>query len=124
MISLQNLDHEHAFSDRDVSLLTTIAASLSVALHTGRLIDETRQRVAELGTINEVGAAITAQLEVNPLLALVGDKTSEAFNADIAYVALLDEESGTIEFPYYVEDGASQAAGATASRHRPHLARH
>ncbi|MGH2380399.1 MAG: GAF domain-containing protein, partial [Candidatus Limnocylindria bacterium] len=107
VISLQNLDREYAFSDSDVSLLTTIAASLSVALHTGRLIDETRQRMAELGTINEVGAAITAQLEVNPLLALVGDKTGDAFDADIAYVALLDEESGMIEFPYYVERGTS-----------------
>jgi signal transduction histidine kinase/CheY-like chemotaxis protein len=106
VISLQNLDREHAFSDGDVSLLTTIAASLSVALHTGRLIDETRQRVSELGTINEVGAAITAQLEVDPLLALVGDKARAAFDADIAYVALLDEESGMIEFPYYVEMGS------------------
>ena len=108
VISLQNLDREYAFSEADVSLLTTIAASLSIALRTGRLIDETRQRVAELGTINEVGEAITAQLEVNPLLALVGDKTQAAFAADIAYVALLDEESGMIEFPYYVEKGADQ----------------
>ncbi|MDQ3690290.1 MAG: GAF domain-containing protein, partial [Chloroflexota bacterium] len=109
VISLQNLDREYAFSEADVSLLTTIAASLSIALRTGRLIDETRKRVAELGTINEVGEAITAQLEVNPLLALVGEKTRAAFDADIAYVALLDEESGMIEFPYYVENGADQA---------------
>ena len=33
----------------------------------------------------------------------------EAFKADIAYVALLDEELGVIEFPYYVEDGAHAA---------------
>ncbi|MDQ4035069.1 MAG: GAF domain-containing protein [Chloroflexota bacterium] len=108
VISLQNLDREYAFSEADVSLVTTIAASLSIALRTGRLIDETRQRVSELGTINEVGTAITAQLEVNPLLALVGDKTREAFNADIAYVALLDEDSRMIEFPYYVEKGTHQ----------------
>ncbi|MGH2401138.1 MAG: GAF domain-containing protein [Candidatus Limnocylindria bacterium] len=108
VISLQNLDREHAFSDADVSLLTTIAASLSIALRTGRLIDETRQRVAELGTINQVGEAITAQLEVNPLLVLVGDKTREAFGADIAYVALLDEEARMIDFPYYVEKGSDQ----------------
>ena len=49
VISLQNLDREHAFSERDVSLLTTLAASLSVALRNGRLVDETRQRAAELG---------------------------------------------------------------------------
>jgi GAF domain-containing protein/CheY-like chemotaxis protein len=108
VISLQNLDREYAFSDSDVSLLTTIAASLSVALHTGRLIDETRARVAELGTINEVGAVITEQLEVEPLLQLVGDKTRAAFEADIAYVALLDDETGMISFPYYVEAGTDQ----------------
>jgi GAF domain-containing protein/CheY-like chemotaxis protein len=105
VISLQNLDREHAFSEADVSLLTTIAASLSVALHTARLIDETRRRVAELGTINEVGEAITAEMELQPLLDLVGDKTREAFSADIAYVALLDEEERQIDFPYYVEAG-------------------
>jgi GAF domain-containing protein/CheY-like chemotaxis protein len=108
VISLQNLDREYAFSETDVSLLTTIAASLSVALRTGRLIDETRQRVAELGTINTVGEALTARPEVGPLLALVGEKTRDAFDADITYVALLDEETQIIEFPYYVERGSHE----------------
>ena len=54
VITLQNLDREHAFSDGDVRLLTTMAASLSVALENARLIAETRQRVAELATVNEV----------------------------------------------------------------------
>ena len=105
VMSLQNLDREYAFDERDVSLLSTIAASLSVALRTGRLIDETQRRVAELATINEVGEAISAQLEVTPLLALVGEKTRDAFEADIAFVALVDEEAEQIDFPYYVEDG-------------------
>jgi GAF domain-containing protein len=55
VISLQNIDREDAFSDSDVELLTTLAASLSVALENVRLIDETRQRLAELATINQVG---------------------------------------------------------------------
>ena len=108
VISLQNLDREYAFDERDVSLLTTIAASLSVALRTGRLIDETRRRVGELATINTVGEAITAELEVGPLLALVGEKTRDAFDADITYVALLDAETNLIEFPYHVEDGREE----------------
>ncbi len=87
---------------------TTIAASLSVALRTGRLLDETRRRVSELGTINDVGEAITAQLEVEPLLAVVGERAREAFDADIAYVALVDQEGGKIDFPYYAEEGATQ----------------
>jgi GAF domain-containing protein/CheY-like chemotaxis protein len=107
-ISLQNLDREHAFDERDLSLLTTIAASLSVALRTGRLIDETRQRVAELGTINAVGEAITEQLEVEPLLAIVGERARQAFEADITYVALIDDERAMIDFPYYIEAGTTQ----------------
>jgi GAF domain-containing protein/CheY-like chemotaxis protein len=108
VISLQNLDREEAFDDGDLSLLTTIAASLSVALRTGRLIDETQRRVAELGTINAVGEAISAQLEVRPLLELVGETTREAFEADIAFVALLDEQSEIIDFPYYHESGRNE----------------
>ncbi|HET8571948.1 MAG TPA: GAF domain-containing protein [Candidatus Limnocylindria bacterium] len=107
VISLQNLDREYAFNEADVSLLTTIAASLSVAVRTGRLIDETRQRVAELGTINSVGEALTARPEVGPLLELVGEKTREAFDADITYVALVDEELGIVNFPYFVERGSN-----------------
>ena len=47
-VSLQNLDREHAFSEADVRLLTTLAGSLSVALENARLFDETQQRTAEL----------------------------------------------------------------------------
>jgi signal transduction histidine kinase/DNA-binding response OmpR family regulator len=105
VISLQNLDREHAFDESDISLLVTLAASLSVALRTARLMDETQKRVDELATINSVGQALTTQLELTPLLAIVGEKLQEAFDADIAFIALLDEARGAIDFPYYVEDG-------------------
>ena len=43
VISLQNLDREDAFTESDVRLLTTLAASLSVALENARLFDETKR---------------------------------------------------------------------------------
>jgi FOG: GAF domain len=43
MISLQNLDREHAFSENDVSLLKTLANSMSVALESARRFDETNR---------------------------------------------------------------------------------
>ena len=55
VISLHNLDHEHAFSDADVRLLTTFAASLSIGLENARLFEETRQRAAELAIVNGSG---------------------------------------------------------------------
>ena len=58
VISLQNVDREHAFGETDQRLLATLAGSLSVALDNARLVHETRQRVAELATVNSVGQAL------------------------------------------------------------------
>jgi signal transduction histidine kinase/DNA-binding response OmpR family regulator len=105
VISLQNLDHEHAFSESDVRVLTTLAGSLSVALENARLIHETRQRVAELAIVNSVGAAVAAQLDLDTLVELVGERMHDAFDADIVYVALLDSATQLISFPYHMERG-------------------
>ena len=107
-ISLQNLDRKNAFSEADVRLLTTLASSLSVALENARLVDETRQRAAELAIVNDVGQAAAAQLDLDALLGLVGDKMAETFRADIVYIALLDRATGVIDFPYYSENGVRQ----------------
>ena len=108
VISVQNLDREGAFDERQVGLLTTLASSLSVALENARLLEETRQRAAELATVNEIGQAVSAQLDLAPLIELVGSELRATFDADIVYVALLDTERGLITFPYYIEDGISE----------------
>jgi GAF domain-containing protein/DNA-binding response OmpR family regulator len=114
VISLQNIDRENAFSQSDIELLRTLAASLSVALENVRLIDETRQRLAELATVNEVGNALATQLELDNLLELVGEEMRRTFDADIVYVALIDPTGASIEFPYYYEGGARGAQAPMA----------
>ncbi|MGZ4137483.1 MAG: GAF domain-containing protein, partial [Actinomycetota bacterium] len=104
-ISLQNLDHEHAFSDADVGLLTTLAGSLSVALENARLFEETRQRAAEMSIVNSVGQAVAEQLDLAALIDRLGDQLRELFEADIVYIALHDTSTDLIEFPYYFEEG-------------------
>ncbi len=104
-ISLQNLDRDNAFSPSDIELLTTLAASLSVALENVRLIDETRQRLAELATVNDIGQALSSQLDLDALLELVGEQMRRTFEADIVYVALHDVEQKLISFPYFREFG-------------------
>src|SRR4051812_37800057 len=108
VISLQNLDRENAFSQSDVSLLTTLVGNLSVALENVRLVEEMRLRVTELGTINSVGQAVAQQLDLGMLIELVGERVRETFNADIAYVALHDVGREMIDFPYYFESGSRQ----------------
>jgi PAS domain S-box-containing protein len=105
VISLQNVDRTHAFGEDDERLLTTLAGSLSVALDNARLLHETRQRVAELATVNSVGQALSSQLDLDALIELVGEQVRETFDAGIAYVALHDRPSGRIDFAYYYESG-------------------
>ena len=105
VILLGNLDREHAFSEGDVRLLTTLAGSLSVALENARLFDETRQRAAELAIVNNVGQALAEQLELDALIERLGDQLREVFAADLVYVALHDQTTDMIEFAYYSEHG-------------------
>ncbi|MEM9996122.1 MAG: GAF domain-containing protein, partial [Bacteroidota bacterium] len=99
-VSLQNLDHERAFSDGDVRLLTTLANSMTVALENARLFAESRQQAVELDTVNRVSRALNAQLDFDALVHLVGERMRETFDADIVYVAMHDRTTDLIHFPY------------------------
>ena len=107
VVSLQNIIRENAFSESDMRLLQTLANSMSIALENARLFDETQrllketeQRAAELATVNTVSSALASELDLTALIHLVGEQMRSIFDADIAYVALLDEASGMINFPY------------------------
>jgi signal transduction histidine kinase/CheY-like chemotaxis protein/tetratricopeptide (TPR) repeat protein len=107
VIGLDNMDREHAFSDSDLRLLTTLAGSMSVALEGARLFEQTQtllaqaeQRAGELATVNALGQALNSKIDLAELIRTLGDKMRETFRADIVYVALLDEAAGVIRFPY------------------------
>ena len=112
VIALENIDHENAFSDSDVRLLTTLASSMSVALEnarlfaeTKRLLAETDQRAAELTIINSVQQGLAAKLDMQAVYDLVGDRIRDIFSADTTYIARYDRQSNLILFPYYVDRG-------------------
>jgi signal transduction histidine kinase/DNA-binding response OmpR family regulator/putative methionine-R-sulfoxide reductase with GAF domain len=107
LISLQDFRKEHAFSESDVRLLETLANSMSVALEnarlfneTQRLLKETEQRAAELATVNTLSQALASATQLEALIALTGEQMRRTFAADIVYVALLDPQTSTINFPY------------------------
>jgi GAF domain-containing protein/CheY-like chemotaxis protein/HPt (histidine-containing phosphotransfer) domain-containing protein len=109
VILLGNLDREHAFTEGDVGLLTTLAGNLSVALENARLFEETKQQAAELGIVNDMGQALAAQLDLDALIQRLGEQLHDLFQADIVYVALLDRARGMIDFPYYQGDQQANA---------------
>jgi GAF domain-containing protein len=105
VVSLQNLDREHAFSELDVRLLTTLAGSLSVALENAKLFEETRQRNAELALINDVQRGLAEHLDAQAMYDLVGGRIQEIFDAQVVDIDILDPASGLIHFAYEIERG-------------------
>src|SRR4029079_7976227 len=112
VISMADLEREHAFSDSDVRLLQTLANSMSVALENARLFDETQrlfkeseQRAAELAIINSVQQALAAELNMQGIYDAVGDKIREIFNQADMSIRIYDPHSDLIHYPYIYEGG-------------------
>ena len=117
-ISLQNLDRKHAFSEADLRLLTTLAASLSVALESARLFDETKRllteterRAAELAIVNSVQRGLAAELDVQAMYELVGERASDVFDTQVVDIAIYDPRTELMS-----SRSRSSAARATRSR--------
>ncbi len=94
----------HAFSESDERIVSTIAASMGVALENARLFDATRQQNAELAIVNEIGAALAKQLDFEAIVELVGARISAIFSAHSMFIALYDPATRLISFPYSIEE--------------------
>src|SRR5205823_6088281 len=112
LISLIDIDREHAFSDSDVRLLQTLANSMSVALENARLFDETQrllketeQRNAELAVINSIQQGLVAQLDLHAIVDLVGDKLREVFRTGDLSIGWLDEQNDMLTPAFLYEHG-------------------
>ncbi len=72
---------------------------------TNRLLDETRQRAAELAIINSVQQGLAAQLDLDGVIRLVGDKVREIVESNSIAIGLYDKTAGVIHVPYVYEHG-------------------
>jgi signal transduction histidine kinase/putative methionine-R-sulfoxide reductase with GAF domain len=111
-ISLQNIERENAFSESDISLLSTLASSMSVALENARLFDETQrllreteQRNVELAIINSVQQSLASKLDMQAVYDLVGDKICDLLNAQSVWIITFDPATRTRRVRYRFEDG-------------------
>lgn len=88
MMSLQNLDREDAFTDSDVRLLSTIAASMSVALDNAHLFEETSRHARESAALNEVGRDISATLNLSAVMDKIAAHARDLLNGSSSAIYL------------------------------------
>nr|HET7859707.1 GAF domain-containing protein [Caldimonas sp.] len=87
-------------------------ASSKLALENARLVEErerllkeTAQRNAELAVINAIQQGISAELELNAIIDLVGDKLRELFRTGNVNIAWWDDKTNLVQVLYRYEHG-------------------
>ena len=108
-VSLQNPDREHAFSESDIRLLTTLANSMIVALESARRFKQIQQRNAELAIINAVQEGLVARLDMDAMYELVGETVRATFEVEGVFICAYDESSDMLSYPYEIEQGVRGA---------------
>ncbi|TMG98037.1 MAG: GAF domain-containing protein, partial [Betaproteobacteria bacterium] len=111
-IHVESFEREYAFGEAEVRLVSTVAASMGVALENARLFDETQrlfqaeqQRAAELAVINRIQQGMAAKLDFQTIVDLVGDKLREVFNSGDVGIRSYDPAANLVHFLYEYEHG-------------------
>jgi GAF domain-containing protein/CheY-like chemotaxis protein len=119
-ISIENYEREGAFGEAEVRLVTTVAASMGIALENARLFDEsqrllkeTERRNAELAVINSIQHGMAEKLEFDAIIELVGDKLREVFARGSVSVRWFDPTTGLIHYLYENAEGVRQQVAPT-----------
>jgi signal transduction histidine kinase len=76
------------FTDEDEELLTLLAAQAAVAVENARLYESATAWSQQLESLNEVGAALVGELELEPLLDLIASRLRELISARLVAIAL------------------------------------
>jgi signal transduction histidine kinase len=76
------------FTDEDEELVELLAAQAAVAVENARLYESATAWSQQLESLNEVGAALVGELELDPLLDLVASRLRQLIGARLVAIAL------------------------------------
>lgn len=82
-----------AFNERQEWLVSSLAAHAGVAVQNAQLYQQTQQQLAELSTLYQASATMTANLDQDFVLQSVASEMVRALDADSCTIFVLDEES-------------------------------
>ncbi|HOI28501.1 MAG TPA: GAF domain-containing protein [Melioribacteraceae bacterium] len=112
VITIQDLDRQNLYSEKDGVLLLTLASNMGVALENARLFEETKrllleseQRNVELSILNTIQQGLVQEMDIESIINLVGDKFREALGFQDLGIRLYDKENDILHFYYEYEHG-------------------
>ena len=81
------------FTEEDEELTQLLAAQAAVAIENARLHESSTRWLRQLESLNEIGNALSSQLDLAPLLSIVAARLRELVNAKLVLIALPDTQN-------------------------------
>ena len=81
-----------AFTAEDAAIMQSLADHLTIAITTGELYDQARQRVAEFSALQEISLQVTASLDLWAVLDTIAHNTLALTHADYMHIFLYDAD--------------------------------
>ncbi len=90
----------HQFTPQDVHLLTAICGQVGVAIENARLHQDVEHQLRIEQRLNKIAERLASDLELDRILPRALEIAEELIGADGAIIALFDEESNLVGYPY------------------------
>jgi len=88
-----------------VNLFETIADQIAFAISNAHQFNAMRDAADRLSIVNRIGRVVGREQDPVKLAETVHREIAPVFEADTFYIALHNEEDGTIEFPFMTDEG-------------------
>ncbi|WP_129630658.1 GAF domain-containing protein [Candidatus Oscillochloris fontis] len=111
LIIFATVDQTRHFSEREVALARLMAGQLAAAITSFRITEQAERRTSELGTLNEISAAVTSSLNARDIYHLVMEKLNEYFQVDAGSLLMIDPETDELVFVMTLEAGEEKLFG-------------
>ena len=115
-VSLESFEREHAFGKAEVDLLSTIAASMGVALENARLLEATQRREREAAALAEVGRDLSSSLDLATVMDRIARHAKELLQAGNSAIFLPDPDATTSRAIVAVGDTADAIKATVIER--------
>ena len=115
-VSLESFEREHAFGKAEVDLLSTIAASMGVALENARLLEATQRREREAAALAEVGRDLSSSLDLATVMDRIARHARDLLQAGNSAIFLPDPAATTSRAIVAVGDTADAIKATVIER--------
>ncbi|MDH5506331.1 MAG: GAF domain-containing protein, partial [Anaerolineae bacterium] len=115
VMTVQDAEREHRFTENDMHLLSTLASQIAGAINNAQLLDESKRRALQLQTAAEIARDTSGTLEQSELLRKAINLIRERYDFYHASVFLMDSSR---EFAYVKESTGEAGRQMIANQHK------